>query len=128
MSIADLDKVDAMGVSPDGKELCMLITDHLPWDDEYIHLDILQDKLNAYLAHLENGEWKNSYPGKYERITIEIHFLYEITPNCEKFLQAVQDQLGQYGIRIKAVIADEETRQKTMEAVAPPKKNSGFPS
>lgn len=112
MSVTDMNKVDAMGVSPDGKELCMLITDHLDWKDEFIHLDILQDKINAYLAYLEAGEWKKRYPGSYEHIRIEVNFLYDITENCEKFLQAVQDQVGQYGIRIKAVIVDESVREQ----------------
>ena len=35
-------------------------------------------------------------------VVIEIHFKYDITENCEKFLNAVQEQIGQYGIMIKA--------------------------
>ena len=36
---------------------------------------------------------------------IEIHFKYDITDNCQKFLQVVQDQLGRIGIKIKAQIS-----------------------
>lgn len=112
MSVTDMNKVDAMGISPDGSELCMLIADNLDWNEEYIHLDILQDKINAYISYLESGDWRKTYPQEFKHIRIEINFLYEITENCEKFLQAVQDQLGQYGIRIKAVIADEDIRKQ----------------
>ena len=112
MSVIDTNKVDAMGVSKQSGELCMLITDHLDWADEYTHLRLLQDKINAYLAYLESGEWKSRYPENYKNICIEINFLYDITPNCEKFLQTVQDQLGQYGVRIKAVISDDGVDKK----------------
>ena len=115
MSVIDTNKVDAMGVSAQSGELCMLITDHLDWEDEYTHLRLLQDKINAYLAYLESGQWKNRYPGNYPNICIEINFLYDITPNCEKFLQTVQDQVGQYGVRIKAVIADGALRKELAE-------------
>lgn len=115
MSVTDLDKVDAMGISPDGKEVCMMITDHLDWEDEPTHLIILQDKINAYLAYLEDGEWKNQFPGEFDHIRIEIAFVYDITENCQKFLQAVQDQLGQYGIRIQADVADDVLRREITE-------------
>ena len=110
MSVTDLDKVDAIGISPDGKELCMMITDHLDWEDEPTHLMVLQDKINAYLAYLEDGEWKKEFQGDFDNIRIEIAFVYDITENCQKFLQAVQDQLGQYGIRIQVDIADDDLR------------------
>lgn len=108
MSIADLDKVDAMGLSQDGKRLCLFIADLLNWEDEYVHLDILQDKINSYVSFLEGEQWKSSFSQDLEGATIQIDFLYEITPNCEKFLQAVQDQLGQYCIEIKVVVVDED--------------------
>ena len=37
---------------------------------------------------------------------IETHFKYSITENCEKFLNAVQDQVGQSGIKIEALIGE----------------------
>lgn len=36
---------------------------------------------------------------------IEIHFKYEISQNCEKFLNTVQSQVAQYGIKIEAHIS-----------------------
>lgn len=110
MSVTDMNKVDAMGLSLDGKHICMFITDHLDWEDEYGHLKTLQDKINAYVAYLESGDWQSRYPKDLEGAIIQIDFLYDITPNCERFLQVVQDQLGQYCIEIKAVIADDSVR------------------
>jgi len=129
MSVTDLDKVDAIGLTEEGKRLYMRITDHLGWDEELIHLEILQDKINAYVAYLEGGEWKSRYPEDLEGATIEIVFLYEITDNCQKFLQVVQDQLGQECIEIKATIMDDASRKRSEEktrANEEPKKKRGF--
>ena len=38
---------------------------------------------------------------------IQIQFMHDITDNAEKFLQAVQDQVGELGIKLQAVISDE---------------------
>ena len=119
MSIADLDKIDAMGISEDEQKLLLLITDHLNWEDVSIHLEILQDKINANVSYLESGQWKQDVPETVSSAVIQVSFLYDIPTECEKFLQAVQDQLGQYGIEIKAVIASESTRQ----SVTAPKKS-----
>ena len=127
MSIVDLDKVDAMGLSQDGKRLCLFIADVFNWEDEDVHLDILQDKINAYVSFLEGGQWKSSFPQDLEGTTIQIDFLYEITPNCEKFLQAVQDQLGQYCIEIKVVVVDEDYRKRFEQQTKQPKPKRKFP-
>lgn len=36
---------------------------------------------------------------------IEIHFKYDITERCKHFLDTVQNQSGQYGIKIEAHIS-----------------------
>ena len=57
---------------------------------------IANDKENACLVLLITD---------FKMAMIEIHFKYDITDNCQKFLQVVQDQLGQIGIKIKAQIS-----------------------
>ena len=49
MSIAELNIVDAIGVDKKENALRMMISDHLDWEDKNIHLEILQEKINAYL-------------------------------------------------------------------------------
>lgn len=129
MSVTDLDKVDAMGLSQDGKVMRMLIADHLDWEDEEVHLSILQDKINAYIAYIEGGDWKHRYSMKLDGAEIQIDFLYDIPETCEKFLQVVQDQVGQYCIRIKAVVVDDSFREKIKKDESPdptPPKKPGF--
>ena len=38
------------------ENVVLTITDHLEWDIENEHLLILQDKINAYLGAIEDGE------------------------------------------------------------------------
>lgn len=111
MAIDDLSTIDGMGIDAEGKCLRLLLTDHLEWQqgkdtlNEYDHLLLLQEKINAYLSYLEAEQYKEQYPDtEFEGAIIEIHFKYDIAKSCEKLLQTVQDQIGQYGIMIKAHI------------------------
>ena len=108
MSVVDSTVVDGIALSEDKNGIILLITDHLDWSEEYQHLMILQEKINTYLGFLEEKQYEEMY--KEETITygiIEIHFLYSLTDNAEKFLQAVQNQVAQHGIRIQYYVSEE---------------------
>ena len=112
MSIEHVDKIDGMAIDGENNEyLRLLLTDHLEWKggnntlSEHKHLLLLQDKINAYLSFLETEQYKAHYPDSdFNLAIIEIHFQFDISENCEKFLQAIQDQVGQHGIKIEAHI------------------------
>lgn len=105
MAVDETNKVDGLAVDEERNALVLLLSDHLNWEDEYHHLKILQDKINAYIAFVEERQFEVIYPEHdFEMAVIEVHFQYEITENCGKFLQAVQDQIGQMGIKIEALI------------------------
>ncbi len=109
MAIDNVNVIDGMGVDPEKKSLRLLLADHLPWEDtnlsEFEHLKLLQNKINAYIAFLEGKQYMERYPDiEVETAVIEIHFKYEISSKCEEFLQAVQEQVGQHGIKIEAHI------------------------
>ena len=111
MAIDDINVVDGLAVDPKQGILYLLLTDHLQWAEgedtlsEREHLLLLQEKINAYVSFIEEGQYKNNYPNvKIKLAIIEIHFQYEITPNCQRFLQAVQGQIQLYGIEIQAHI------------------------
>ena len=38
---------------------------------------------------------------------IEIHFLYNLTANAEKFLQSVQNQVAELGVKIQYCVSQE---------------------
>lgn len=110
MAIDNTNVIDGIGIDKNGKALRLLLTDHLAWSgnnalSEYDHLTLLQNKINAYISYLETKQYEEQYPEeKVEMAIIEIHFAYDITGNCEKFLNTVQNQIGQYGIKIEAYI------------------------
>lgn len=111
MSIDNTNVIDGMAMDKNRKAICLLLTDHFAWNgndtlSEYEHLILFQEKINAYISYLETGQYEEQYPE--EEIVmaiIEIHFKYDITENCEKFLNTVQKQIGQYGIKIEAHIS-----------------------
>lgn len=111
MAIDNTDTIDGMAYDEESQAVVLLLTDHLSWKHtketnilkESDHLVLLQDKINAYISFLENGQYMENFSDKeIKMVVIEIHFKYDITENCEKFLNAVQEQIGQYGIMIKA--------------------------
>ena len=104
MAVDNVSLIDAIANDKENACLVLLITDHLNWDNEFEHLKILQDKINAYVAFIESEQYDEIFPTR-RSSDLEIHFKYDITDNCQKFLQVVQDQLGQIGIKIKAQIS-----------------------
>lgn len=112
MAIDNIEIVDCIGIDSERNAVCLLLTDHLMWEDngnntlgEYDHLILLQEKINAYINYLESKQYEEQYPNlEFNIAVIEIHFKYDITDNCENFLQSVQNQIGQYGIKIEAHI------------------------
>ena len=96
MSVLESDKIDGVAVSGEGKVLNLLITDHLDFKDEYNHLLTLQEKINAYLGFIESEQYREIYPDSdIESVIIEIHFKYKITDNCRKFIETVNNQIGE---------------------------------
>ena len=92
----------------DNNGIILLIADHMDWRDEYQHLVMLQEKINVYITFLEQKQYEDIYKG--ENITygiIEIHFLYNLTANAEKFLQSVQNQVAELGVKIQYCVSQE---------------------
>lgn len=53
MSIEQSDKIDFISTTKSGK-VQLTISDHLEWNDEEMHLLILQKKINAYLDFIQS--------------------------------------------------------------------------
>lgn len=97
-------------LTDDKNGIILLITDHVDWSDEYQHLVMLQEKINVYITFHDEKQYEEIY--KEEEIAygvIEIHFLHNLTVNAEKFLQSVQNQVAELGIRIQYCVSQEET-------------------
>lgn len=93
MSVLEKNVVDALATKND--ELVLILFDHLGWNNEIIHLSLLQEKINAYISFFENHQYINCISNS-ESITgfcIRIEFKYCITENCVKFLNAVNETI-----------------------------------
>ncbi len=102
MSVADKGKIDAVALSEDGTEIVFLISDHLKWKDEYGHLMLLQDKINAYISYWEDRQYDDIYRDNIiDHGMIEIHFKYSPSKRCKEFLEAAQEQIIKTNLYIR---------------------------
>ena len=107
MSVVDNKMVDGAGLTDD-KGIILLITDHVDWRDEYQHLVMLQEKINAYITFLEEKQYEEIYKeAEIAYGVIEIHLLHNLTDNAKKFLQVVQNQVAELGIKIQYCVSQE---------------------
>ena len=112
MSVVDDNTVDGIALTDDNEGIVLLLSDHLDWDDEYNHLLILQEKLNAYIYFLEEKQYEEIYSNaNIVYGIIDIHFLHKITKNIKKFLKSVQVQLEELGITMQYSITEENKNE-----------------
>ncbi len=97
MAVDQLDKVDFIAESKTG-DCHLVISDHLDWEDEQEHMRFLQDKLNRYLAFVDNGELARSFPEMAKRrIVIDIRFCVAPTEAALQFLSRWHASLSAFG-------------------------------
>ena len=90
MSINQTDIIDVIGTTPQGK-VVLTISDHHSWDEEW-HLQLLQDKINAYMQFIESGQLLEDYPNAVEcDVVIETVMKYQPTSEAASFLEKAKD-------------------------------------
>ena len=105
MSIIETNKIDGIGKAKDKRELMFLIADHLDWVNEYEHLTILQEKINAYLGYIETKQFNEVYPNdSFDSFVIKIHFKYQISEKCSEFINVITKQLNEFNIKIETMM------------------------
>jgi hypothetical protein len=105
MSINQTDTIDIISTSPEGN-VVLTISDHHPWDETW-HLQLLQDKINAYLQFIESGQIVEDYPAAAEKeVIIEIALKYEPTDEATTFLRKVKEALTGVGIGFQWRVLD----------------------
>jgi hypothetical protein len=78
MSVAETDRVDAVGIEKETGRIVLTIIDPFEWDDS--HVLLLQEKLNAYLRFVESGQLLSEYPSATGR-QVAISLLMQFEPN-----------------------------------------------
>lgn len=90
MSINQTNTIDIIGTSPE-ENVILTISDHHSWDEVW-HLQLLQDKINAYLQFIESGQIFKDYPNAIGRELI-IETIMKFKPNVEavSFLERAKE-------------------------------------
>lgn len=97
MSVNQTDTIDIISTTPDGK-VVLTISDHHSWNETW-HLQLLQDKINAYLQFIESGQILDDYPNAGGRELI-IETVMKFKPNEEgaSFLEKAKEIVTKAGI------------------------------
>lgn len=108
MSVDNSKVIDSISIDKDGN-VVLTISDHLPWDEENEHLLILQDKINAYLTFIENGELIENYPDA-KGCDILINIITKFLPNetAELFLKRTREVLEESGYKLKLMLIENQ--------------------
>ena len=102
MSIVEKNIIDGIGITRDKKGIVLMISDHLKWKEEYKHLLMLQEKINAYLTFWEEKQYMEIYKDdKFEYGIIEIYFKYNATEKCKQFIGVVNEQIIKLNLEIR---------------------------
>ena len=78
-----------------------------PWDGSDVRLHELQEKFNAYLSFLLDGEMTAAHPeltGKTARIELRCDYLPD--DRALGLLNLIHDQIALQGIKIEVIVAE----------------------
>ena len=79
------------------------------WDHGELQLFQLQEKLNAYVSFILDGEMKETFPHLAEKpVRIELRSSYEPSRRAMEFLGRARDQLALQQIALEVVLIGEE--------------------
>lgn len=100
MTIEQSDKVDGMGIDARLNEFVLLISDHLRWENEAVHIEALESKIGGYLNYINSGQHLEAVP-RAKGLPIRIKFVHEHkpTPTAQSMLRSVKGQLEDINIR-----------------------------
>ena len=87
MSVEQLDRIDKISKTSEGKIL-LTILDDLDWNDEHRHITLLQDKIEIYLEFFATGQLVENYPDALDKeIAIAIDMNFPPTENALRDLE-----------------------------------------
>ena len=99
--------IDFFAHDPKTDEVLLVMFEPRPWDDSELQLFQLQEKFNAYVSFLLDGELAEAHPdlaGKNMRIELRCAAMPEGT--ALDLLNAIHDQLALQEIRVEVIVED----------------------
>lgn len=107
MSIEQSDKIDFISTTKSGK-VQLTISDHLEWNDEEMHLLILQKKINAYLDFIQSEQIFEDYPNaKNRKLKISVSMKYEPTENSLQTLEIFKNFISKQDLEFNWNLIEE---------------------
>ncbi|WP_339448544.1 DUF6572 domain-containing protein [Pseudomonas sp. EA_5y_Pfl2_R50] len=112
MSVTDAKIIDMWGIPKwDSSKIVLGISDHLAWRDKAEqgeHLQLLQDKINMYVAFIESGEIYTEIPGALGKSPIiRVQGKYELSEQGELFIDRAAEVLKEAGIGFEFVLKED---------------------
>lgn len=100
MTIEQAATIDGIGLDRPVGEVVLLISDHMPWQDETSHIGALENKLGAYLEFISSRQHLERLPEARDwPVRIKLVHEHQPTASAERILNAVKEQLGTMNIR-----------------------------
>ena len=99
--------IDFFAHDPKADEVLLAMFESRPWDDSDLQLFQLQEKFNAYVSFLLDGEMADAHPelvGRNARIELRCAEMPE--GRALDLLSAIHDQLALQEIRVEVIVED----------------------
>lgn len=99
--------IDLFGLDPKTGEVLLVMHEPRPWDGSELQLFQLQEKFNAYVSFLLDGELAEAHPelaGKNARIELRCATMPEA--RALDLLSAIHDQLALQDIRVEVLVQE----------------------
>lgn len=105
MTVEQTKVIDIISLDKQTGHVILTVSDHLDWNDSNRHQEILQAKLNAYLAFVESGEMLTKHPDAVGR-PILFNVVLKFKPDREgrAFLNKTQKVIEKAGFAFKCEI------------------------
>jgi hypothetical protein len=100
MSIDQTNVVDFISTTPDGR-IMLTIADHYSWE-EPAHLQLLENKMNAYLSFIESGQIYDDYPyAKGRDLIIQLVMKYAPSVSGVELFEEIEKTINKAGINFQ---------------------------
>ena len=101
MTVEQTKVIDIISLDKQTGQVILTVSDHLEWKDSTRHQEILQAKLNAYLAFVESGEILTKYPDAMERtILLKVVLKFKPDPEGLAFLHRAEKVVEKAGFSL----------------------------
>lgn len=102
MSVDQVGVVDVISTDQQTGQIVLTVSDHLDWSDSTEHQNMLQKKLNAYLAFVESGEILVRYPQAKDRpVAFKVVFKFRPDQEAEGFLARAKEVVESAGFQFR---------------------------